>query len=151
MAKSINRTTLLGNTGKDPEIKTLQSGQLIATFSVATEESYKDRSGNKQTITEWHNVTAFGRLAEIVRDYVHKGSKVHIEAKLSTRSWDDKDSGKKRYKTEIVIQDLILLGDPSGKKQSSETSNSYRREDSGYGQYANQPPQTDITDDDIPF
>jgi len=109
MAKSVNKVILLGNVGKDPEIKVLPSGQPVANFSIATGERFKDQQGNFQERTEWHNLTAYGKLAEIVRDYVKKGNKLYVEGRLTTRSWDDKETNKKVYRTEIVIGDLSLL------------------------------------------
>src|SRR5271154_5398083 len=109
MAKSVNKVILLGNVGKDPEIKVLPSGQPVANFSIATSERFKDQQGNFQDRTEWHNLAAFGKLAEIVRDYVKKGNKLYVEGRLTTRSWDDKESGKKVYRTEIVLNDISLL------------------------------------------
>ena len=109
MAKSVNKVILLGNVGKEPEIKVLPSGQPVANFSIATSDRYKDQQGNFQDRTEWHNITAYGKLAEIVRDYVKKGNKLYIEGRLTTRSWDDKDTQKKVYRTEIVVADLSLL------------------------------------------
>ena len=109
MAKSVNKVILLGNVGKEPEFKVLPSGQAVANFSVATSERYKDKGGEWQDRTEWHNLVAYAKLAEIVRDYVKKGSKLYVEGRITTRSWDDKESGKKVYRTEIVIGDLSLL------------------------------------------
>jgi single-strand DNA-binding protein len=160
MAKSVNKVILLGNVGKDPEIKVLPSGQPVANFSIATSERYKDQQGNWQDRTEWHNLTAYGKLAEIVRDYVKKGNKLYAEGRLTTRSWDDKESGKKVYRTEIVVGDISLLsgrgedggGAPSGgySQQRSTASNtaSFDQRPSGGDDYAH---STEITDDDIPF
>ena len=109
MAKSVNKVILLGNIGKDPEVKFLPSGSAVATFSIATSERFKDKGGEWQDRTEWHNLVAFGKVAEIIRDYVKKGAKLYVEGSLRTQSWDDKTSGQKRYKTEIVVNDLSLL------------------------------------------
>ena len=99
MARSVNKVTLLGNVGKDPEIRSSASGIMVANLTLATSDNQKDAQGNWQEHTEWHNLVAFKRTAEIVRDYVKKGSKLYIEGKITTRSWDDKESGQKRYKT----------------------------------------------------
>src|SRR5271154_1026838 len=153
MAKSVNKVILLGNVGKDPEIKVLPSGQPVANFSIATSERFKDQQGNFQDRTEWHNLTAYGKLAEIVRDYVKKGNKLYVEGRLTTRSWDDKDSGKKVYRTEIVIADLSLLsgrgeeGSGGGGNSTQRSSSSYDQRSPSNDEYAN----TGITDDDIPF
>ena len=156
MAKSVNKVILLGNVGKDPEIRVLPSGQPVANFSIATSERFKDQQGNWQDRTEWHNLVAFQRTAEIIRDYVKKGSKLYVEGKIQTRSWDDKESGQKRYRTEIIVNDLSLLsgrgeeGGPSGSSQRSSSGNtaSFDQRPSGGDDYAH---STEITDDDIPF
>jgi single-strand DNA-binding protein len=113
--KTVNRVTLLGNVGKNPEVRDAPSGSTIANFSIATTDRYKDAAGNWQDKTEWHNLVAFKRTAEIIRDYVKKGSKLYVEGKIQTRSWDDKETGAKRYKTEILVNELALLdsGKPS--------------------------------------
>ncbi len=109
MARSVNKVTLLGNVGKDPEIRSTPGGTMVANLTLATSDRQKDAQGNWQDRTEWHNLVAFTRTAEIVRDYVKKGSKLYIEGKIQTRSWDDKESGQKRYRTEIIVNELVLL------------------------------------------
>jgi single-strand DNA-binding protein len=111
MSKSVNKVILLGHMGKDAEVKSLPSGVAVANFSLATTERYKDKSGEWQDKTEWHNLVAYKRAAEIIRDYTAKGAKLYVEGRLTTRSWDDKDTGKKLYRTEIVIGDITLLSD----------------------------------------
>ena len=128
MAKSINKVTLLGNLGKDPEIKFLPSGQAVANFSIATTDRYKDKAGEWQDRTEWHNVVAYARTAEIVRDYVKKGNKLYVEGRLTTRSWDDKDSGKKVYRTEIVVNDLVLIWRPRRRRRGGGGSYSVQQQ-----------------------
>jgi single-strand DNA-binding protein len=154
MAKSVNKVILLGNVGKDPEIKATGSGMVVANFSIATSDRFKDNAGNWQDRTEWHNLVAFQRTAEIVRDYVKKGNKLYIEGSLRTSSWDDKTSGQKKYKTEIIVNDLSLL---SGRGEGSDTggSSNYSKSNTasfdqrgGAEDYAQ---STEITDDDIPF
>ena len=140
MAKSLNRVTILGHVGRAPEVKQLSSGSLVVNFSVATSYKYKTREGDYKESTEWHNVVAYGRLAEIVRDYVQKGSKLYAEGRLQTRSWDDRDSGKKQYRTEIVADDVTLCGGGNGAGRQSDAA------EPGYS-YDQQP----IQDDDIPF
>ena len=110
MAKSVNKVILVGNLGKDPEVKFTPSGVPVAKFSLATNERYKDKAGEWQDRTEWHNIVAWQRLAEIVGEYVKKGSKIYIEGRLQTSSWEDKQSGEKKYRTEVVASDLVLLG-----------------------------------------
>ncbi|MGI4827031.1 MAG: single-stranded DNA-binding protein [Janthinobacterium lividum] len=114
MAKGVNKVLLLGNVGKDPEVRASQGGMTIASFTLATADRQKDQTGQWTDKTEWHNLVAFGRTAEIVRDYVKKGSQVFIEGKIQTRSWDDKESGQKKYRTEILVNDMSLLGGRAG-------------------------------------
>src|SRR5271170_5269752 len=119
MAKSVNKVILLGNVGKDPEIRSTPSGTMVANFSLATTDRVKDATGNWTDRTEWHNLVAFQRTAEIIRDYVKKGSKLYVEGKIQTRSWDDKESGQKRYRTEIIVNDLSLLSGRGDEGSSS--------------------------------
>lgn len=104
-----NKVQLIGNLGNDPEIITLDSGKKLAKFSIATNEHYKNAKGEKVTETQWHNVVAWGKTAEIIESYVSKGKEVAVEGKLTTRSWEDKE-GNKRYTTEVVCNELLLLG-----------------------------------------
>lgn len=108
---------LIGNLGADPEIKYAQSGTPIANFNIATSENRKNSDGEWEDITEWHKVVMFGRQAEVCKDYLHKGSKIFIEGRLQTRSWDDKD-GKKHYMTEVVGFNMVML-DPKGMDTST--------------------------------
>ncbi len=156
MAKSVNKVILLGNVGKDPEIKSTPSGGVVATFSIATSERFKDKTGNWQDRTEWHNLVAYQRTAEIIRDYVKKGSKLYVEGRLQTSSWDDKTTGQKKYRTEIIVGDLSLLsGKGDGEGGGASGGSSYSRsntasfDQSGPAQDYSQ--ATEITDDDIPF
>ena len=156
MAKSVNKVILLGNVGKDPEIRSTPSGTTVAQFTLATSDRQKDAQGNWQDRTEWHNLVAFTKLAEIVRDYVKKGSKLYVEGKIQTRSWDDKETGAKRYRTEIIVNDISLL---SGREEgaggysrsagaSSTTASFDQRPAGGQDEYAQ---SSEISDDDIPF
>ncbi|MEX1384506.1 single-stranded DNA-binding protein [Lutibacter sp.] len=104
-----NKVQLIGNLGNKPEIITLESGKKLAKFSIATNENYKNAQGEKVTNTEWHNLVAWGKTAEIAENYLEKGKEIAIEGKLTTRSYDDKD-GNKRYITEVVVSELLLLG-----------------------------------------
>ncbi len=163
MAKSVNKVILLGNVGKDPEIRSTPGGTMVANFTLATSDRQKDAQGNWQDRTEWHNLVAFTRLAEIVRDYVKKGSKLFIEGKIQTRSWDDKESGQKRYRTEIIVNDLSLLSTreegAGGYSRSTSQSGSQSGSQSPAANYdQRQPAATDdfahsaeISDEDIPF
>jgi len=105
----INKVILVGNLGKDPEVRTLENGAKVANFTVATSESYKNREGQRVTQTEWHNIVLWRGLAEIAEKYLRKGNQVYIEGKIRTRSWDDKD-GVKRYTTEVLGDNLTMLG-----------------------------------------
>ncbi|WP_298779302.1 single-stranded DNA-binding protein [uncultured Polaribacter sp.] len=104
-----NKVQLIGNLGNDPEIITLESGKKLAKFSIATNESYKNSQGEKVTDTQWHNVVAWNKTAEIVEKYVTKGKEVAIEGKLTSRSYETKE-GEKRYITEVVVNELLMLG-----------------------------------------
>ena len=114
--KSLNKVILIGNLGRDPELSYTAGGVAVARFSVATGERWKDQEGNMQERTEWHNIVAWRKLAEICGQYLKKGSKVYLEGKLQSRSWDDKNTGVKRYATDIVLDDMIMLDakGPSG-------------------------------------
>ena len=114
----INKVILVGNLGKDPEVKTLENGAKVANFTVATSETYKNREGQKVTQTEWHNIVVWRGLAVIAQNYLHKGNQVYIEGKIKTRSWDDKD-GVKRYTTEILGDNLTMLG---GRRDSDDAA-----------------------------
>ena len=150
MAKSVNKVILVGNVGKDPEIKVAGSGASVATFSLATSDRTKDQQGNWTDRTEWHNLVAFQRTAEIIRDYVKKGAKLYIEGRIQTRSWDDKESGQKKYRTEIIVNDLVLLsGRGEGDSGGFSRGSSYdQRQPAGSDDLAQ---SAEITDDDIPF
>jgi single-strand DNA-binding protein len=158
MAKGVNKVFLLGNVGKDPEIRTTAGGMTVASFSLATADRAKDQQGNWADKTEWHNLVCFQRTAEIVRDYVKKGSQIFVEGKIQTRSWDDKTSGEKKYKTEILVNELSLLGGRgegggSGERSSGSYSKSNTAPYGGSSATSSQPDYADqgITDEDIPF
>lgn len=143
MPKNVNKVILVGNVGKDPEVKYAPSGVAIAKFSLATNERFKDKSGEWQDRTEWHNVLAWQRLAEIVGEYVHKGDKLYIEGKLQTSSWEDRQSGDKKFRTEIVARDIVLLGAPDAPERGTRHTHEEREPvPAGVGE---------ITDEDIPF
>lgn len=162
MPKGMNKVLLLGHVGKDPEIRATQGGMTVASLSLATPDRQKQGEEWVEK-TEWHNLVAFQRTAEVVRDYVKKGSQILIEGKLQTSSWDDKESGQKKYRTEIIINDLTLLGGGKGRENGNEasasspktngkTAGSYSTSSSnGYGQYQSDYGDVGITDADIPF
>jgi single-strand DNA-binding protein len=158
MAKGINKSFLLGHAGRDPEIRSTAGGTIVAAFTLATSDRQKDSQGNWNDKAEWHNLVAFSRTTEIVRDYVKKGTQLFVEGKIQTRSWDDKESGQKRYRTEILINELTLLGGRGESGTSNHGNNggysrtnarSYRHAQPGNGDndYIDQ----GSTDDDIPF
>ena len=157
MAKGVNKVFLLGRLGKDPEMRATQGGMQIASFTLATSDRQKDQTGQWVDKTEWHNLVAFQRTAEIVRDYCKKGSQVFVEGKIQTRSWDDKTSGEKKYRTEILVNEVSLL-DGKGAGGSSEGFSGTRPAAAQSPAYEQRQPASTpdygdhgITDDDIPF
>ena len=153
MAKGVNKVLLLGNVGKDPEIRATAGGTQVASFTLATADRQKDAQGNWADKTEWHNLVAFNRTAEIVRDYVKKGTQLYIEGKIQTRSWDDKESGQKKYRTEILVNELTLLGGGAGRSEGASTTSYAKSNTATYAATPAAQPDYDtgITDDDIPF
>jgi len=163
---SVNKVILIGNLGKDPEVRYMPSGKAVANVSIATTDSWKDRTtGEKQERTEWHNLTFYSPLAEIVGQYLRKGSSVFVEGRLQTRKWQDKTTGQDRYSTEIIVNEMKMLG---GKSDRSGGSTSFVPEGSeeGYAPSAARPqnaaparpsspppsgPDNNGFDDDIPF
>lgn len=117
MSRDLNRVQLTGRLGKDPEVRQTPQGNVVTQFTVASNRRWRTADGNEQTDTEWFNVVAWNKLGEICGDYLRKGSRVYIEGRLQTRSWDDQESGQKRYKTEVIANDMIMLdrkGDSPG-------------------------------------
>ena len=158
MAKSVNKVILIGNLGKDPEVKYTPQGTAVAKFSLATNERYKDKEGNWQDRTEWHNITCWARLAEIAGEYLKKGRTVYIEGSLRTDSWEDKQTGQKKYMTNVVANDLVLLGGRGesgggGGGDDAAHSGSRGAAASGGNEFDQRSAAkgTEITDDDIPF
>lgn len=146
----VNKVILVGNLGKDPEVRHLDNGRAVANFSLATSEVYKNREGERVTNTEWHNVVLWTPLAEVAERFLKKGGQVYIEGKLTTRSYDDKD-GIKRYISEVVGREMTLLGRPAGEgggQPSSETTPS-QSSNSGSTPAPAESNETDI--DDLPF
>lgn len=117
----VNKVILVGNLGKDPEVRHLESGAVVANFPIATTESYKDKSGNRQEQTEWHNIVLWRGLAEIAEKYLRKGNQVYIEGKLRSRSWEDKD-GNTRYITEVIGDNMTMLGSRGGSSENENTA-----------------------------
>ena len=140
--KSLNKVTLIGHLGQDPEIRYTKNGQAVATFSLATNERWLDQEGNQQERTEWHNMVAWTKLAEICGQWLKKGQQIYIEGRLQTRTWDDNE-GKKHYKTEVVINDMIMLG---GKRDGGNGNMGTDTRTSGSFEQPSGPPP-----DDLPF
>ena len=164
---SVNKVILIGNLGKDPEVKYTPSGMAVARFSIATNERTKDKEGNWNDRTEWHNIVLFDRKAEVAGEYLKKGRTVYIEGSIRTNSWDDKETGQKKYRTEIIGNQMVLLGGPregGGEEGGGGGGYSGRRSEAGksgggFDQRTpeSEPPQgttssgPEITDEDIPF
>jgi single-strand DNA-binding protein len=145
--RGLNKATLLGHVGKDAELRYTNNGKPVATFSLATSEGYKDSSGNWQDKTTWHNIVAWDRLAEICGNYVKKGKQVYIEGRIQNRSYDDKE-GNKKYVSEIVATELILLGGQGGERGSGESS--YASQNNHSQTAAAQPVAAEDFDQNIP-
>ena len=148
MARGINKVILIGNLGRDPEVRYMPSGSAVTNVTIATTDSWKDKqTGDKQERTEWHNVVFFNRLAEIAGEYLKKGSKVYVEGSLRTRKWQDKNTGADRYTTEIVANEMQMLDSKGGSSASF-------NQDTSSPATASQPEMAtamDEFDDDIPF
>ena len=154
--KSVNKVILIGNLGKDPEVKYTQGGMAVAKFTLATNERRKDKDGQWQDHTEWHNLVAFQRTAEIVGEYLKKGGKVYIEGSLRTSSWDDKESGQKKYRTEILVNDLVLLSGRGEAGAENFGGSARGASAAASGEHMDQrvpepAASTPISDEDIPF
>ena len=134
---SVNKVILVGNLGKDPELRYTPSGTAVVTVSLATTERYKDRDGNKQTKTEWHNIVAWRQLAEICGKYLHKGKQIYIEGKIQNRSYDDRD-GNKRYISEVVVNEMQMLGSRDDNQQGGGSGYAGGQNQSQGGQSYNQ-------------
>jgi single-strand DNA-binding protein len=153
---SVNKVILVGNLGKDPELRYTPSGAAVATFSLATTERYKDRNGDQQEKTEWHNIVAWRQLAEICGKYLHKGKQIYIEGRIQTRSYDDRD-GNKRYITEIVADQMQMLGRAGDEGGGGNREPRRPRQEESSGRAASPAPHEDFADppfnpdDDIPF
>lgn len=140
---SINKVLLIGHLGAKPELKNLESGQAVCTFSIATNEKWTDKDNKKQERTEWHRIVTWGKTAENCEKYLDKGRQVYVEGRLQTRSWDDKDSGEKKYMTEVVAMIVQFLGSGNG---------AGRRDTGPEESYSPPPPSSsNIPDEDIPF
>ena len=155
--RGINKVIIVGHLGQDPEVRYMPNGNAVANMTVATSESWKDQQGQQQERTEWHRVTMYRKLAEIAGEYLRKGSQVYVEGSLRTRKWQDK-TGNDRYTTEIIANEMQMLGGRGGSgggdysSSSSDSSSSSSSSKSNMNQSNNEPmPVDDSFDDDIPF
>ena len=162
MARGVNKVILVGNCGQDPDTRYMPSGGAVTNVSLATSESWKDKSGEQQERTEWHRIVFFNRLAEIAGEYLKRGSKIYVEGALRTRKWQDKDSGQDRYTTEIVATEMQMLDSRSSQdRMSSDQENtawnseptqaSPRKTGNKSGEQSVGGEEFHTFDDDIPF
>ncbi len=155
MAKSVNKVILIGNLGKDPEVKYTPGGMAVAKFSVATSYRSKDKAGEWQDHTDWHNIVVWDKLAGIAGEYLKKGGKVYIEGRLKTDSWEDPQTKQKKYMTSVVATDLVLLGGREGGSGGDYPSRGGSRPDAAHNDMDQRAPEMEgaspISDDDIPF
>jgi single-strand DNA-binding protein len=158
----LNKAFLYGNLTRDPELRALPSGQQVASFALATNRTYKDRDGNKKEAVEFHNIVAFGRLADLIGQYMKKGRPIYVEGRIQTRSWDDKSSGEKKYRTEIVVENFQFgPSAPGGPGQGGGHAGPRDADDAGGASHGSSKggdkggdieyPQEDINPEDIPF
>ncbi|AQS38082.1 single-strand binding protein [Shewanella psychrophila] len=136
-SRGVNKVILVGNLGKDPEVRYMPNGNAVANFTVATSESWKDQQGQQQERTEWHNIVMYRRLAEVAGEYLKKGSKVYIEGKLQTSKWQDQSTGQDRYKTEINANEMQMLdsrGQGGGQQGGYGQQQGQQQQSGGYGQ-----------------
>ncbi|NLW32277.1 MAG: single-stranded DNA-binding protein [Fibrobacter sp.] len=143
----INKAILIGNLGKDPELRYTPAGQPVASFTLATTERWTDRNGQRQDRTEWHNIVAWGKLAELVNQYLKKGRSAYVEGRITTRSWDDRD-GNKKYRTEIVANQIQFLGSGSS-SNGADYDSVLENNNSGINQQGSEPES--VIEDDLPF
>ena len=157
MARGVNKVILVGNLGKDPEVRYMPSGGAVANTTLATSESWKDKqSGETQERTEWHNLTFYGKVAEIAGEYLKKGSQIYVEGSIRTEKWQDKE-GKDRFTTKIIVSDMQMLGSrsgagaPSGESLRSSSMSSQAEASPSRSSAGASSAKTDQFDDDIPF
>jgi single-strand DNA-binding protein len=147
---SVNKVILMGNLGRDPEVRYMPNGDAVCNFSIATTDSWKDKAGAKQERTEWHNIVMYRKLAEIAGEYLKKGSSVYIEGRLQTRKWQTKE-GNDRYTTEIVSDQMQMLGKKPDGETPSHQSNEPAYDKEAYKPENNKSNNFDDFEDDIPF
>jgi single-strand DNA-binding protein len=147
----LNKVILIGNLGKDPEVRSLPSGQPVASWTMATSRKWRDKNGQKQEQTEWHSIVCFGKQAEIAGQYLTKGKQVCVEGRIQTRSWDDRNTGEKKYRTEIICDNFQMLGQRGGDFEGADRPAAQAGPTYDEGTYGGGGGGGDIEDDDIPF
>lgn len=150
----VNKVILIGNLGRDPELRRTPNGTSVASFSIATTEKYTDKSGGRQDKTEWHNIVMWGKLAELAGQYLKKGRTVYLEGRLQTSSWEDKNGGGKRYKTEVVANTMQFLGGREGGQENSGFSGPQSEPSFAQDSFPSDIPSQEPIggmDDDLPF
>jgi single-strand DNA-binding protein len=143
----VNKVILVGNLGRDPEVRSLPSGQPVANFTLATNRRWRDKNGNRQEETEWHNIEVFGKQAEVAGQYLRKGKQIYLEGRIRTRSWEDRQTGEKKYRTEIVCETFQMLGQRGDMEMgggAASSGSSYEEPSYGGG-------GGEAEEDDIPF
>jgi single-strand DNA-binding protein len=143
----INKVILVGNLGRDPEVRSLPSGQPVANFTLATSRRWKDKNGQRQEQTEWHQIVCFGKQAEIAGQYLTKGKQIFVEGRIQTRSWDDRQTGEKRYRTEVICENFQMFSSQRGsdfEPAAGPSPGGPSYDEGGHG-------GGDVEDDDIPF
>ena len=147
----LNKVFLYGNLTRDPELKALPSGQNLVSFGLATNRTYKDKNGQKQEATEFHNIVAFGRTAEVIAQYCKKGRPIFVEGRIQTRSWEGKEDGKKQYRTEIVVDNFQFGDGGRGGSSSGPSSSAHEDQSASKGSEDIKYPDEEINPEDIPF
>lgn len=147
----LNKVFLYGNLTRDPELKALPSGSNVANFGMATNRTYKDKNGQKQETTEFHNIVAFGRTAEVIAQYVKKGRPIFVEGRITTRSWEGKEDGKKQYRTEIIVENFQFGADSKGGAGDTTSPNESHEQPAPKDSDEIKYPDEEINPEDIPF
>ncbi len=147
----LNKVFLYGNLTRDPEAKGLPSGGQVVSFSIATNRTYKDKMGAKQEQVEYHNIVAFGRTAEVMAQYLKKGRPVFVEGRIQTRSWDDKETGKKNYRTEVIVENFQFGAQGAAGAGSHAPAHTEEPAEAGSSEGSIQYPEEEINPEDIPF
>ncbi|HVT58763.1 MAG TPA: single-stranded DNA-binding protein [Thermoanaerobaculia bacterium] len=147
----LNKVMLIGNLGRDPEVRSTPNGQPVATFTIATNRRWKDKNGQRQEQTEWHNIVVWGKQAEIAGQYLTKGKQIFLEGRIQTRSWEDRQSGEKKYKTEIICDNFQMLGQRGGGAETETHAGPGGAAGPSYDEGGGAGGAGSPEDDDIPF